>query len=160
MFFSSTLWYCARQCTSKLLKNNMTRICCKFFLLTKSLDLQDYSTEMMRSRKWLFKHLNASLTTPMNHPIILPKCGSLFWYVIPLLLIGAILKPWALFQQVDHEKNPIKPGVGMTTWCYWSKCLPNASIQWLLVKPRTSSLGQCMQYCTGALPWSLTWPAK
>ncbi len=30
--------------------------------------------------------------------------------------------------------------------------LPNGSIQWLLVKPWTSSIGWCGQYCSGALP--------
>ncbi len=36
---------------------------------------------------------------------------------------------------------------------YWSKCLPNGGIQWLLVKPWTSSIGRCVRYCTAALQW-------
>ncbi len=51
-------------------------------------------------------------------------------------------------------KKTQKNNVGMSNWCYWSKCLPNGSIQWLLVvKPWTSSIGRCAWYCISALPW-------
>jgi len=45
------------------------------------------------------------------------------------------------------QKNPIiiratgalfqhpKSGLGMTNWCYWSECLPNGGVSWLLWKP-------------------------
>jgi hypothetical protein len=32
--------------------------------------------------------------------------------------------------------------------------------KWLLVKPWTSSIGQYVQYCTGAPPRPSKWPAK
>jgi hypothetical protein len=38
----------------------------------------------------------------------------------------------------------------MSLLCYWLQYLPNGGIQWLLVKPWTSSIGQYARYCTGA----------
>jgi hypothetical protein len=49
-------------------------------------------------------------------------------------------------------KKSTKIGVGMTECSYWSKYLPNGGVQWLLVKPWTSSIGRCVWYCTGAPP--------
>jgi hypothetical protein len=53
-----------------------------------------------------------------------------------------------------------KPGVGMTNYSYWRKYSPDGSTQWLLVKPWTSSIGQCTRYCTIAPPKPSKWPAK
>ncbi len=47
----------------------------------------------------------------------------------------------------------------MTKCYYWPQYLPNGGIQWFLVKPWTSSIGQSAWYFTGALPWPLKWPA-
>ena len=51
-------------------------------------------------------------------------------------------------------------GVGMSGWCHWRKCSPNGVIQWLLEKPWTSSIGQCVWYLNGTPPWPSKWPAK
>ncbi len=48
----------------------------------------------------------------------------------------------------------------MTNYSYRSKYSPDGGVQWLLVKHWTSSIGQCMQYCTGAPPRPSKWPAK
>ena len=70
------------------------------------------------------------------------------------------------------QKNPIiiratgalfqhpKSGLGMTNWCYWSECLPNGGVSWLLWKPWIFSTGQCAWYSTGAPPRSSKQPAK
>jgi hypothetical protein len=57
------------------------------------------------------------------------------------------------------KKNQ-KNSACMTDCNYWLQYLPNGSVQWLLPKPWTSSIGQCVRYCTGAPPWKLKWPAK
>jgi hypothetical protein len=43
------------------------------------------------------------------------------------------------------EKN----GVSVTDCNYWPQYLPNDSDQWLQSKPWTTSIGQCVRYCTG-----------
>ena len=56
-------------------------------------------------------------------------------------------------------KNIGKTSVGMSNWCYQSKCSPDGAIQWLLVKPWTSSIGRCARYCTAASQWPSKRPA-
>ncbi len=50
--------------------------------------------------------------------------------------------------------------VGVTDCNYWLQYLPNGGIQWLLPKSWNSSIGQCVWYCTGALPRPSKWPSK
>jgi hypothetical protein len=57
-------------------------------------------------------------------------------------------------------KNIKNTGVGMSDGFYWPQNLPDDRVQWLLVKPWTSSIGQCAWYCTGAPPRPSKWPAK
>jgi hypothetical protein len=53
----------------------------------------------------LFKQLNAILTPPTKYSVKLLKCFSFVRYVIPLVLVGAILLLRAHFQRVDDEKH-------------------------------------------------------
>ena len=103
---------------------------------------------MTRNRKRLFKQFNAMLTPLTKNSIKLDKCFSSVWYVIPPLLLGAILVFCGLYLTIWRWKTSEKNNVGMSDWFYWSKCLPNPNggIQWLLVKPWTSSIGQCVRY--------------
>ncbi len=67
--------------------------------------------------KQLFKHLNAILTPPTKYSVKLVKCFSSVWYVIPLLLLGAILVVLWPFWQFDDEKHQ-KNSVGMSNWWF------------------------------------------
>jgi hypothetical protein len=53
-----------------------------------------------------------------------------------------------------------KNRVCMTNCMYQPQYLPNGGVQWLLPKPWTFSIGQCMRYCTGAPPQPSKWPAN
>jgi hypothetical protein len=53
-----------------------------------------------------------------------------------------------------------KTGIGMNNYMYLRENSPDGGIQWLLVKPWTSSIGRCTQYHTGAPPRQSNWPAK
>ncbi len=108
---------------------------------------------MTRKRKWLFKQLNAILTPPAKYSLILIKCFLSFWYVIPLLLLGAILVVLWLFWLFDDEKHRKKLVLVCPIGCYRSKCSPDGGIQWLLVKPWSSSIRRCARYRTAALGW-------
>jgi hypothetical protein len=44
--------------------------------------------------------------------------------------------------------------------CMRDQYLPNGGVQWLLPKPWTSSIGQCVQYYTGAPPRPSKWQEK
>jgi hypothetical protein len=44
-------------------------------------------------------------------------------------------------------KTSKKNVLAMSDSYYWTKYLPNGGVQWLLVKPWTSSSGKCAQYC-------------
>ena len=117
---------------------------------------------MTRNRKQLFKQLNAILTPPTKYSLILIKCFSSFWYVIPLLLLGAILVVLWLFGRFDNEKHRTKPVLVCPIGCYRSECSPDGGIQWLLVKPWSSSIGRCTRYRTdghrnGQLCWCICW---
>ncbi len=46
------------------------------------------------------------LTPPIKYAIVILKCFSSFWCVIPLLLIGAYMSTRALFCWFDNEINP------------------------------------------------------
>jgi hypothetical protein len=48
----------------------------------------------------------------------------------------------------------------MSDGFYWPQYLPNGDIQWLLTKPCTSSIRQCVRYCTSAPSQPSKWPAK
>jgi hypothetical protein len=48
----------------------------------------------------------------------------------------------------------------MSDGFYWLQYLLDGGVQWLLPKPWTSSIGQYVQYCTGAPPRPSKWPAK
>ncbi len=92
---------------------------------------------MTCNRKQLFKQLNAILTPPTKYSPILIKCFLSFWYVIPLLLLGAILVVVWPFRWFDDEKHRTKPVLVCPIACYWSECSPDGGIHWLLVKPWT-----------------------
>jgi hypothetical protein len=47
-------------------------------------------------------------------------------------------------------KNSEKNGVLVTDCNYWPQYLPNGGDQGLQSKPWTTSIRQCVQYCTGA----------
>jgi hypothetical protein len=64
-----------------------------------------------------------------------------------------------LFWRFDDEKHQKKLVLACPIDGYWSECSPNGGIQWLLVKPWTSSIGQCARYCTAALQWPSKQPA-
>jgi hypothetical protein len=53
-----------------------------------------------------------------------------------------------------------KTEVGVTNCNYRPQYLPNGGIQWLLPKPWTSSIKQCMQHRTGALLRPSKWSSK
>jgi hypothetical protein len=53
-----------------------------------------------------------------------------------------------------------KTNVGMSNGYYQPQYLPDGGVQWLLVKPRTSFIGQYVQYHTGAPPQQSKRPAK
>jgi hypothetical protein len=56
---------------------------------------------------------------------------------------------WGILNKLTVKKLE-KNGVCVTNCKYWLQYLPNGGAQWLLPKPWTSSIGQCMWYCTGA----------
>ncbi len=70
---------------------------------------------------------------------------------------GALLSTCNLFLQVYNEKTE-KNGICVTNCIYCPQYLPDGGIQWLLVKPWTSSVGRCMRYCTSAPPRPSKWP--
>ncbi len=53
----------------------------------------------------LFKQLNAILISSTKYSVKLLKCFTFVWYVIPLVLVGAILLLCAHFQRVDYKKH-------------------------------------------------------
>ena len=136
---------------------NLKRYILRVFI-SLFMDIED--DYRLRNRFFLFKQLNVILTPPTKYSIKLVKCFSLVWYVIPLLIFGAILVLCGLFLTIQRWNIPQTTGVGMSLLCYWSECLPNGGIQWLLVKPWTSSIGRCARYCTAASWWPSKWPAK
>ncbi len=101
---------------------------------------------MMCNRKWMLKQLNASLTTPIKYPIILPKHFSSFWYVIAYLLLGAILLPWVLFQRVDIEKT-------QKNRCWHDQLMPSKQMlaQWQHPVASSEALDLLHQAITGIL---------
>ena len=82
--------------------------------------------------------------------------SSSVWHVTPLLILGQL----KLYFNNLTMKYTLKSGVGVSDWCYWSECSPNGGIQWVLRKPRTSSIGRCVQYSTAASRWPSKWSAK
>ncbi len=50
------------------------------------------------------------------------------------------------FNKLTMQKST-KHGVCMTNCYFWLQHLPVGGMQWLLVKPWTSSIGQCTWYC-------------
>jgi hypothetical protein len=58
----------------------------------------------------------------------------------------------------DNEKIEKKTAVAISDLYYRTLYSSDGGVQWLLVKPWTSSIGQCTRYCTGALPQPSTWP--
>ena len=138
----------------KLVKSNILWV----FSKSDGFDHKPISPEVILDVNHSLKQSNAILTPPpTKYPIVLLRWFSSVWFVIPLLIVGAILLLRAHFQCVDNEKTP---GVCMSDWWYQSKCLPDGGVQWLLAKFWTSSIRQCAWYRTGTLPWPLKWPAK
>ncbi len=69
---------------------------------------------MTRNRKPLFNRYPASLTTPTKYSVKLVR--SSFWYVIPLLLLGASLLLCDLVQQFEDEIYHKQPTNNLSPW--------------------------------------------
>ncbi len=78
-----------------------------------------------------------------NYILTLIKPFSLVWYVIPLLKTGVLASTRNLFLRFWQWKTSEKTGIAMSLLWYWPQPLPTGGIQWLLVKPWTSSIGRC-----------------
>ncbi len=94
----------------------------------------------------LYTHFNKALLfcliyyTPIKN-----RCLSVDW-------------PATFFYELTMKKLK-KTSVCMSDGFYRPHYLPNGGIQWLLVKPWTSSIGRCARLHTVALPWPSTRPA-
>jgi len=111
---------------------------------------------MIRNTKRLLQRLNAIWTIPIKYSDKLFRCFSSVWCVSPLLLLGQL----ELFFNDLTMKYAIETGVGMSDWCLSEQVLADDGVYWLLWKPRTSSIGRCGRYSTGAPRWLSKWPAK
>ncbi len=90
---------------------------------------------MTRNRKRLFKRLNAVLTPPTKYSVKIVECFSSVWYVIALLLLGAILVllwPFCRFDNEKHQTKPVLPcpffAIGVSACPMWHPVASNEAL--------------------------------
>ncbi len=99
------------------------------------------------------------LSSPTKYQIVFLNYFPFDWYVIPLLLLRALMSLCAPFQQVDDEKT-------RKNWCFLSDCLllPAILAQWHQPVASIIALDPFYQamclYHTGAPPQPSKWPAS